>query len=221
VENPKESQFFSLGSPPVRLVYAMAWRQILGLLKHQLRMCPSFLWRWELRLIGVSWSSPPSLCGRPFVSRHEGSTIRLGQAVRIDSSRRNNPLGGDKPCILRTMTSEARISLSDRVGLSSSTLVAGNSIEIGEDTILGAGCMILDNDFHVPGPHFTWLTEYARNSSPVRIGRGCFLGARSVVLKGVTLGDRVVIGAGSVVTRDVPSHSLAVGNPARIVHPVP
>ena len=68
--------------------------------------------------------------------------------MTLDSSARANPLGGSSPCVLRTMTSAARLTLGDRVGLSSSIIVAGNSIEIGEDTILGAGSMVLDNDFH-------------------------------------------------------------------------
>jgi acetyltransferase-like isoleucine patch superfamily enzyme len=119
------------------------------------------------------------------------------------------------------MTATARLTIADRVGLSSSTIVAGNSIEIGEDTILGAGSMVLDNDFHAPGPRFSWLTEYSKNSKPIKIGRGCFIGARSIILKGVTLGDQVVIGAGSVVTKDIPAYSIAAGNPARIVRTIP
>ena len=195
----------------------MGWRQTVGTCKYSLRLLPSFLWRWELRLIGVCWSSAPTLCGRPFVSRSAGSTILFGRTVFLDSSRHNNPLGGEKPCVLRTMTSTARLILGDRVGLSSSTIVSGSSIEIGEDTILGAGSMVLDNDFHALGPGFSWLTEYSKNSKPVKIGRGCFIGVRSIILKGVTLGDRVIIGAGSVVTKDVPAFSIAAGNPARIV----
>jgi acetyltransferase-like isoleucine patch superfamily enzyme len=81
--------------------------------------------------------------------------------------------------------------------------------------------MVLDNDFHAPGPGFSWLPEYSRNSKPVKIGRGCFIGSRSIILKGVTLGDRVVIGAGSVVTKDVPAYSIAAGNPARTVGSIP
>ena len=198
----------------------MGLRQTIGTWKQRLRLTPSFLWRWELRLIGMTWASPPILCGRPFVSRFEGSTIKFGRSVCLDSSRRNNPLGGDKPCILRTLTPQACIALADHVGLSSGTLVAACSIEIGESTILGAGCMVIDNDFHRPGHGFTWVSDYQHSAKPVKIGRGCFLGARALVLKGVTLGDRVVVGAGSVVTRDVPAYSVAAGNPARVVRSV-
>lgn len=199
----------------------MSLLQIAGRSRHLLRQLPSFLWLFELKIRGVHMTLPIRLFGHPICSRYPGSSISLGSHVTLDSSARANPLGGSSPCVLRTMTSTARITLGDRVGLSSSIIVAGNSIEIGEDTILGAGSMVLDNDFHTPGPGFSWLTEYSKNSKPVKIGRGCFIGARSIILKGVTLGDRVVIGASSVVTKDVPAFSIAAGNPARIVGTIP
>lgn len=55
---------------------------------------------------------------------------------------------------------------------------------------------------------------------PVRIGRNCWIGANTVILPGITIGDNVVIGAGSVVTKDIPSNVVAVGNPCKILREV-
>ena len=57
-------------------------------------------------------------------------------------------------------------------------------------------------------------------AKPVVIGNDCWLGANVVVCPGVTIGDRCVIGAGSVVTRDIPSDSFAAGNPCRVIRPI-
>ena len=61
------------------------------------------------------------------------------------------------------------------------------------------------------------LSQY---NMPVRIGRNCWLGAGVIVLPGVSIGDNAVIGAGSVVTRDVPANVLAVGNPCRVLREI-
>ena len=199
----------------------MGLMQIAGRLRQHLRMISSPLWLLELRMRGIQFTSPIALVGQPICSRYPGSFISLGSGVTLDSAIRSNRLGGFSPCVVRTVTPTARIQLGDRVGLSNSVIVAGNSIEIGEDTLLGSGVMVLDNDFHVMGTGFSWVSECSINSKPIKIGRGCFIGSRSMILKGVTLGDRAVIGAGAVVTKDVPAYSVAAGNPARIVRTIP
>lgn len=103
--------------------------------------------------------------------------------------------------------------------MSAAVVCAGLCIEIGEGTILGAGAMVLDNDFHSPEGEWGWATEHRTGAKPIHIGRGVFIGARAIVLKGVTIGDRAVLGAGAVVTKDVPAHGVAAGNPARIIPP--
>lgn len=78
-------------------------------------------------------------------------------------------------------------------------------IHIGDYSVVTFGAVLLTHDM-------------SRNrTGEVRIGNYCFIGARSIVMPGVTIGDHSIVGAGSVVLKDLPPHSLAVGNPARIL----
>jgi acetyltransferase-like isoleucine patch superfamily enzyme len=155
--------------------------------------------------------------GRPLISVFRGGNIVIGDGVQINSAVRANPLSCPQPSVLRAMAPGAQLILARRVGISAASLCAGRSIEIGEGTILGSGAMVIDNDFHVPVGEWGWGDDSLASARPVRIGRGVFIGARAIILKGVTIGDRAVIGAGAVVTSDVPAGQVAAGNPARIL----
>jgi maltose O-acetyltransferase len=75
----------------------------------------------------------------------------------------------------------------------------------------------MDTDFHQPAGEWDWNDDFAAGARPVRIGKGVFVGTRAIVLKGVTIGDRARVGAGAVVTRDVPPGGVVAGNPARLI----
>lgn len=81
-------------------------------------------------------------------------------------------------------------------------------VHIGDETYIAFDAAILSHD----------MSRLVHKD--VRIGKRCFIGARSIILPGVTIGDEVVVAAGSVVTRDVPSNSLVAGNPAKIIKTV-
>jgi acetyltransferase-like isoleucine patch superfamily enzyme len=100
--------------------------------------------------------------------------------------------------------------------MSGACLCAAQSLTIGENTMIGADALITDTDFHHPLPGWKWGNDAVGVSRPVVIGRGCFIGARAIILKGVTIGDGAVVAAGAVVTRDVPTNHLAIGNPAMV-----
>ncbi|HRT56402.1 MAG TPA: acyltransferase [Candidatus Paceibacterota bacterium] len=189
----------------------------LGALAAWVRQCGSVFWRWEARLRGVEFQGNATFLGRPIISVAPRGRIVLGEGVRIASALRANPLGLAQPAVLRAFAPGAELLLGPGVGVSGSVLCAGSRIEVGEQTIFGAGAMVLDNDFHFPVGQWGWGADSAANARPVIIGRGVFVGARAIVLKGVTIGDRAVVGAGAVVTQDVPAGHLAVGNPARII----
>jgi hypothetical protein len=188
----------------------------LGALLAGLRLLPSGLWKLEARMKGVELQGPVQFVGRPLVSVCRGGRIVLGAGVRIASAVRANPLGLPQPSVLRALAPGAQLILGPGVGVSGTVLCAGVLIEIGEQTIIGAGAMVIDNDFHVPEGEWGWRAEHQQNARGIKIGRGVFIGARAIVLKGVTIGDRAVVGAGAVVTWDVPAGRRAVGNPAEI-----
>jgi acetyltransferase-like isoleucine patch superfamily enzyme len=84
-------------------------------------------------------------------------------------------------------------------------------VEIGEHCLVGPRVMIMDNDAHQTGGEH----KGGGASAPVMIKDSAWIGAGAILLKGVTIGERAVVGAGSVVTRDVPCDTTVVGNPAR------
>ena len=94
------------------------------------------------------------------------------------------------------------------------TLVDDTHIHVGDYCQIGPN-VVLATAGH---PILPELREKGyQYNAPVRIGRNCWLGAGVVVVPGVTIGDNVVVGAGSVVTRDLPDNVIAVGNPCRIL----
>ncbi|MBQ7841305.1 MAG: sugar O-acetyltransferase [Lachnospiraceae bacterium] len=97
------------------------------------------------------------------------------------------------------------------------TLVDDTHIYVGDYTMFGPN-VILATAGH---PILPELREKSyQYNAPIHIGRNCWLGAGVIVLPGITIGDNVVIGAGSVVTKDLPSNVIAVGNPCRILREV-
>ena len=101
-----------------------------------------------------------------------------------------------------------KMNIHETVRLSSKTFLDRTNpkgIHIDENTMLTAYVTILTHDF-INAEH-----------KDTYIGKNCFIGMNSIVLAGVTIGDSVVVAAGSVVTKDVPSNSLVGGNPAKVI----
>lgn len=97
------------------------------------------------------------------------------------------------------------------------TLIDDTHIYIGSHTMIGPGVIIATAGH----PVLPILREQAyQYNAPIHIGSNCWLGAGVIVLPGVTIGDNTVIGAGSVVTKDIPSDVVAVGAPCRVIRPI-
>ena len=130
----------------------------------------------------------------------DATDLRIGSDFKVWSGHRTTLISG-----------WGRIRIGDRVFVNvGTTLLSVEEIEIGDDVAFGNEVYVIDSGSHgvEGGPH---------KQVPVRIGDGCWIGSKAIILPGVTLGRRVVVGAGAVVTRDFPDDVMIGGNPARLI----
>lgn len=115
-------------------------------------------------------------------------------------------------------TDNAVITVGNNVGMSSATLWAHKSITIGDYVKIGGNTIIIDTDAHNMDYKIRrgQYTDWGKSASIV-IKNDAFIGANCIILKGVTIGERVVVAAGSVVVNDVPDDCVVAGNPAKII----
>lgn len=171
-----------------------------------------------LKLMKVRYSKKLLLKGTPLIVNKKGAEMNIGENVTIKSSFLSNLVGLYSRTIIVTRTEGAKITIGNNVGISGATIYARKSIEIGDNTLIGGNVKILDNDFHP-------LEVEARNrnikekilTKPIKIGKNCFLGCNSIILKGTKLGDGCIVGAGAVVSGKFEANSVIAGNPAKVI----
>lgn len=125
----------------------------------------------------------------------------------------------------------ATVSIGDRTFIGSSSIVCAEKIEIGNDVLISWGCTIVDHNSHATNWAFRKNDVVAWGQGkkdwsgviikPVRICDRVWIGLNSIILKGITIGEGAIVGAGSVVTKDVPPYTIVAGNPARIIREIP
>lgn len=147
-------------------------------------------------------------------------TVSIGNGTRINSGEKYNPIGGADHTVF-SLRNNGKIIIGENAGISNSSFVAREAIIIEEDVRIGGNCKIYDNDFHsVIYENRISKIDPDIKSAPVKIKKGAFIGAHCIILKGVTIGEKSVIGAGSVVTKSVPDNEIWAGNPARFIRKV-
>lgn len=154
--------------------------------------------------------------GKPFLRAYPGSQLNIGRRLVLTSSMDANPIGVGQPVFLR-VEANAQLQIGNDVGISGSTISVVKQIIIGSEVLIGSGVLIIDSDMHQLNPTRRRYSQDNINSAPIIIGDRVFIGARAIILKGVTVGEGSIIGAGSVVTSDIPPMCIAVGNPAHAV----
>lgn len=162
-----------------------------------------------LTIGGTKYGKNLSCRGILQVSRAQCSTIVIGNNCKFNSSSLYNQRGIDHRCIISTGKEKARIIIGDRCGFSGVSVVADKEVIIGNDVTIGVGVRIGDRDDHEE--------LYETNAKPVHIGNHVWLGMNVTVMKGVTIGDNSIVGAGAIVTKDIPSGVVAAGIPAKVI----
>ena len=192
----------------VRTITTLWWCFVSGLKYHK-------SWTLKGRLY-VNKSSWLLRLKHPEINRGE---LIIGNGFVCNNKFSSNSIGILQPCLFNISASGSKIIIGNNVGISGSTINATTTITIGDNTIIGSGCMITDTDSHPILAAERNLLDWPKytKSKPIVIGKNVFIGARSIILKGVTIGDGAVVGAGSVVTKDVPANTIVAGNPARVI----
>lgn len=167
--------------------------------------------------IGAGWR----LYGLPIIQRHRQSRIRIGRGLNLRSTRASNPLGANHPVIISARRAGARLSIGDDFGMTGGSIVCDERVSIGDRVWAGANAVISDTDFHPLEAEARRLRPLDARTAPVEIADDVFIGVNALILKGVRIGAGAVIGAGSVVRRDVPPGAVVAGNPAQVIGQLP
>lgn len=168
--------------------------------------------RFYLRMKGAEVGKNLRCNGFPHVKIRKGGRLIIGDDVQINSSRWANAHIVDGGMNL-FVGAGAQLIIADGAGISGSRIVAIQRIEICEGAMIGAGCLICDSDMH----EIPLGSPNGVSTKPIFVRPRAFIGAQSIILKGVEIGEGAVIAAGSVVTKSMLPDSLVGGNPAKVI----
>jgi acetyltransferase-like isoleucine patch superfamily enzyme len=192
---------------------------VIKLLKGMLNL-PAQLVNWyTLQSRNIVWKSYPTIRG--VLSVGGSGKLLLGRSVHINSSNRSNPVGAQYRTSIH-ISPRAIISIGDNVGVSNTLFYAWTSIIVEDDVMIGGGCQIYDTDFHsIRYEDRVHNGDEMTRTAPVVIKKGAFIGTSTIILKGVTIGERSVVAAGSVVSKSIPADEIWGGNPCRFIKTLP
>lgn len=145
------------------------------------------------------------------------SKVNLGgKVLRRFCAKRALPYCGKNVNIERGAQFAWDLRIGDNSGVGVNALIASR-VTIGNDVMMGPDCMLFTSNHGMGSTEIPMWRQRSSEPKPIVIGNDVWIGARVIILPGVHIGDGAVIGAGSVVTKDVPPYGVAVGNPARVV----
>ena len=171
-------------------------------------LCSGMLVNFLFMLLGIHRSGWIQFFGIPIVRMSKNSRFEIGKSCKFRSSQASNLIGLNRRCTIY-VHQNASLTIGHNCGFSSTSIGCFEAISIGNNVRVGANTTITDSDWHASDSR-------THGPKPVRIGNDVWVGANVMILKGVCIGNNVIIGAGSVVSTDIPDNCIAVGNPCRV-----
>ncbi len=145
-----------------------------------------------------------SVIGKITVIKKNANVI-LGDYCKFYNGVKLSVVGYDKT--IPTLSIGNNVAIGDRTEIH-----CGKRVEIGSNTLISWDCLVIDRDYHKFG-----ADGMVEKKDDIIIGENVWIGCRSMIMKGVKIGDGAVVAAGSVVTKDVPERAMVAGNPASII----
>lgn len=174
-------------------------------------------------LNGVEFDSSVRAYGIPRVNIGPNAKCKIGEDFAFKSGKTFNQIGRPQPTYF-TVRYNGELIIGNNVAISNTAIVCEKRITIGNNVRIGANVVIYDSDFHSLDIIKRTSTHEDRSDiirKPVVIEDGVFIGAHAIILKGVTIGKNSIVGAASVVTRNIPPNEIWAGNPAVFVKSLP
>ncbi|MBE0675137.1 MAG: acyltransferase [Bacteroidales bacterium] len=163
-----------------------------------------------LMMSGIPYGKSIHFFGLAKFKRANLGKIRIGDSCVFRSMSTSNLIGINRPCIISALEPGSELIIGNNCGFSGTVIGCFKRIEIGPDVMCGANTLITDSDWHPGDPR-------CGSSKPIILERNVWLGVNVTVLKGVTIGENSIIGAGSIVTADIPKDTIAAGNPCKVI----
>jgi acetyltransferase-like isoleucine patch superfamily enzyme len=169
------------------------------------------------KIMNINYQEMPEIFGRLIINNN--GSCRFGKGLTFRSDFTSNLVGLNKPCSV-VVSKEGSLEIEDYTGFSGVSIYCTNNIKIGKYCKFGGNVSIWDTDFHPLNFEDRRSGFKGTKTMPIIVGDDVFVGANSIILKGVIIGARVIIGAGSVVTKNIPSDEIWAGNPAKFIRKV-
>jgi acetyltransferase-like isoleucine patch superfamily enzyme len=174
---------------------------------------------FKLKFNQVQFFSDFKSYGIPIMEISLGAKVSIGNYFRMNNGLLNNKIGRQQPCFF-IVKKKGELIIGNNVGISATAIVCWNKIEIGDNVRIGGGTVIYDTDFHslnfrdrIPSSE---IYDHIK-TAPIFIKENVFIGAHCTILKGVTIGKNSIVGACSVVTKNIPDNEVWGGNPAKFI----